>query len=72
VNRIRQLRLSQGMTQAQLARIAGCGRSFLSEIETGKANPTQAMLQTIADALHVPVARILDECSPNSGADDAP
>lgn len=59
MNRIRQLRRERGMTQRELAQVAGCGRSFLSEIETGKANPTQAVLQLIATALDVPLAEVV-------------
>ncbi len=59
MNRIRQLRRERGMTQRDLAQVAGCGRSFLSEIETGKANPTQSMLQMIATALHVPLTEVV-------------
>lgn len=69
MNRIRQLRREHGMTQRELAYAAGCGRSFLSEIETGKANPTQAMLQMIATALHVPLADVVGADNPE-GPDD--
>lgn len=61
MNRIRQLRRERGMTQRELALAAGCGRSFLSEIETGNANPTQAVLHMIAMALHVPLAEVVGE-----------
>ncbi|MCL6563282.1 MAG: helix-turn-helix domain-containing protein [Firmicutes bacterium] len=61
MNRIRALRRARGWTQQQLAQAAGCGQSFLSEIETGKANPTQAMLEAIAAALGVPVSQLFVE-----------
>lgn len=64
MNRIRQLRRERGMTQRDLAQVAGCGRSFLSEIETGKANPTQSMLQMIATALHVSLIEVVGEDIP--------
>lgn len=69
MNRIRQLRRERGMTQQELAQVAGCGRSFLSEIETGKANPTQAVLQLIATALDVPLAEVVGSKLPDEPND---
>lgn len=72
MNRIRQLRRERGMTQRELSLAAGCGRSFLSEIETGNANPTQAVLQMIATALHVPLAEVVGENIPDKPDDNGP
>jgi transcriptional regulator with XRE-family HTH domain len=44
-------RVSQGLSQAQIARAAGITPTALSRIETGKASPTLRTLDLIAAAL---------------------
>ena len=53
---IRRFREAKGWNQAELAVYAGIGPSGISQIETGKRNPSAATLQKIADALGVGVA----------------
>jgi len=55
---IRQLRQEHGWTITELARRAGYARPFLSKIENGKANPTQAVLEKIAEVLEVPTSQL--------------
>jgi transcriptional regulator with XRE-family HTH domain len=43
-NRIRELRAAAGMTQEDLAERCGLFRTYMSRIETGKANPVCASL----------------------------
>ena len=50
---IRRLREAKGWNQAELAVYAGIGPSGVSQIETGKRNPSAATLQKIAEALGV-------------------
>ena len=66
MNRIRQLRLSAGWSQVELARRIGCLQSTLSDIETGKTDPKQKRLEAIARALNVPVSQLFDEPSPTA------
>lgn len=54
-DRIRELRLAVGMTQEDLAERCGLFRTYMSRIETGKANPTLTMIHALADSLGVPV-----------------
>jgi transcriptional regulator with XRE-family HTH domain len=49
--RIRSRRLTLGLTQQALAEIAGLSVHGLSNIESGKGNPTLAVLNQLADAL---------------------
>jgi transcriptional regulator with XRE-family HTH domain len=49
--RIRSRRLTLGLTQQALAEIAGLSVHGLSNIESGKGNPTLAVLNHLADAL---------------------
>lgn len=64
--RVRQIRAQAGLTQSELAQLVQCERSFISKIETGQANPTQAVLERIARALHVPVSQLFDEPPPSA------
>ncbi len=49
--RIAQLREDRGMTQKQLADLAGISVPFLSEVENGKRNVSMGKLLAIADEL---------------------
>lgn len=48
---IRETREEIGMSFSDLAKKSGIDESRLSKMETGKANPTVAMLERIAKAL---------------------
>lgn len=54
-DRIRELRLAAGMTQEDLADRCGLFRTYMSRIETGKANPTLTMICALATSLGVNV-----------------
>jgi transcriptional regulator with XRE-family HTH domain len=56
---IRQLRDGRGMSQAQLAKAAGIPRPTWTNLESGSANPTLAVLLKVAAALHVPLEELL-------------
>jgi transcriptional regulator with XRE-family HTH domain len=49
--RIKALRKTLGLTQDELARMAGISRNYLSEIETGKKTPNVTRLEQIAKPL---------------------
>ena len=42
--RVRALRIRRGWTQVEMAGLLGMDRSYLSEIETGKKDPSLTML----------------------------
>ena len=54
--RIKELLQEADMTQAELAQAVGIARPNLSNIVTGKTNPSLGTLESIADALGVEVA----------------
>jgi transcriptional regulator with XRE-family HTH domain len=56
---IRQLRDARGMSQAQMAKAAGIPRPTWTNLESGAANPTLAVLLKVAGALHVPLEELL-------------
>lgn len=59
---LRQLRREKGVTMSELSRLSGVSRTYISELESGKANdPSVAVLTSLAEALGVPPSRMLGE-----------
>ncbi len=58
-NRVRALRRERGCTQVELAEMLGMDRSYLSEIETGKKDPSLRVLKTIADGFGLSLSQLL-------------
>ena len=58
---MRLLREQRGMSLAELARRAGLAKQTLSTIENGTGNPTVDTLFSVANALGVPVTRLVAE-----------
>ena len=58
--RVRQLRLAAGLTQEDLAHRCGLFRTYMSRIETGRANPTLTMVDALATSLKVPIASLFE------------
>jgi transcriptional regulator with XRE-family HTH domain len=55
---IRTLRETRGLTQEQMAKLAGVPRATWGHLETGSANPTLAVLDKVATALQVPLEEL--------------
>lgn len=64
--RLRELRAERALTLSELARRAGVGKGSLSEIESGRRNPTVETLYAICQPLEVPLTALLGE---NPGTD---
>jgi transcriptional regulator with XRE-family HTH domain len=58
--RIRALRAERGLSLSALASAAGIGKGSLSELETGRRNPTLDTLYALAGPLGVPLASLVD------------
>ncbi|MFS8202201.1 helix-turn-helix domain-containing protein [Streptomyces sp. CWNU-52B] len=58
--RIRRARTAQGMSLRGLAREIGVSASLISQIETGKSQPSVSTLYAITTALAVPVESLFD------------
>ena len=56
---IRQLREDAGWTQEAFADHCGFFRTYLSRIETGKANPTLNVIEVISKAIHMQASALL-------------
>lgn len=59
--RIRKMRDKRGMKQNHLAQEAGISREELSRIERGRVAPTMRTVNSLSDALGVPLGTLLEE-----------
>lgn len=58
---VKQLREARGLTQDQIARLAGVPRATWTNLESGSANPTVSVLHRAAAALQVTTEELLSE-----------
>lgn len=58
--KLKDLRKTRGWTQEELADIVGCTKSHISEMESGKKNPSSPMLESLATAFDVQVVELID------------
>ncbi len=66
--RLRALRTASGWSLSELARQTGLGKGTLSELESGRRNPTLATLFAVTTALGLPLSAVIpDEAGPVSG-----
>lgn len=56
---IKIIRERKSMSQGDICRDLGCDRSFISNIEAGKSNPTLMTIERIAAALGVTCDELL-------------
>ena len=63
--RIRGERARRGMSRKLLARHAGISERYVTQLESGKGNVSIAILQQIADALGLPLSRLVEDESPS-------
>jgi transcriptional regulator with XRE-family HTH domain len=56
---VRQLREARGLTQEQMAKVAEVPRATWTNLESGDANPTVAVLHRAATALQVTIEELL-------------
>jgi transcriptional regulator with XRE-family HTH domain len=66
MDRIRQLRKEQGLSQAKLAVMADMDPATLNRLERGSGNPNLKTLQRVADALDVGITELLEHASPKA------
>lgn len=59
--RLREIRERRGLTQMELADLAGVSQSIISDIENEYVSPTIRVLQKLAGALGVSVSELLGE-----------
>jgi len=59
--RMRLVREEKGISQEDLAALAGVHRTYVGGIERGERNPTLLTIHKLAKALEVPPHRLLDD-----------
>lgn len=57
---IMRCRKEQGLTQDELAEMTGYSRNHIQRVETAVSKPTVGLLLDVAEALHVPLERLLE------------
>ena len=65
--RIREKRKAMGLTQEQLAELAGVSTNFLARMEMSDRTPSLSTLSRLANALRVQVADLLTSSSGKAG-----
>lgn len=63
---IGERRVAAGLTQEELAERGGLHWTYVSQIETGKRNPSFNVLRRIGKALGVPASQLLVEAEAES------
>jgi transcriptional regulator with XRE-family HTH domain len=58
--RLKKLRADRKMTQEALAEKAGISRTYLARLELGQQDPTLTTLKSLAKALKVTVATLVE------------
>lgn len=58
---VRTLRQEAGLSQVVFSERCGFYQTYLSRIETGKANPTLNAMEVISDALGISVFELFDQ-----------
>ncbi len=56
---LKRIRVEKKITQAQLANALSVDKSFVSNIENGKTNPTLSTITNLAESLGVTVGELL-------------
>ncbi|WP_420031694.1 helix-turn-helix domain-containing protein [Streptomyces sp. cg28] len=64
--RLKELRQDAGLSLSELARRSGVGKGTLSELESGRRNPTLETLYALTTVLGRPLSAVLDD--PRAGA----
>jgi transcriptional regulator with XRE-family HTH domain len=58
---VKELRTKRGLSQRELAKLAGITDPYITLLETGqRKNPSLTVLKKLAKALHVPVTTLLE------------
>lgn len=58
-NNFKKIREAKKMSQGDVMRTMGCSRSYISNIENGKTNPTLETISKLAKVLGVNITELL-------------
>ena len=68
-NRVKEMRLAQGISLRKFALMIGIDKSFLVDIEHGRKSPTLDTIEKIACGLNVTFAELFDGLGPTDLSD---
>ena len=68
--RIKQIRISKGITQVSLANMLDCDPCYVSKLESGSKKTSISRIVAVADALEVSVDQLLGRISSRNDKDD--
>jgi transcriptional regulator with XRE-family HTH domain len=57
--RLREVRTRKGISQEKLAELAGLHRTYVSSVERGERNISLVNIESLANALGVPMAELM-------------
>lgn len=66
---VRNLRISSGITQEELADLSGLDRSYIGGVERGDRNPTLVVIGKIAAGLGVPISSLFSSDAKTKSGD---
>lgn len=69
-NRLKEYRQNKNMKQQELSDLVGISRFYLSDIETGKANPSLSIVRNLAKALNASIDDIFFDNSVRQDAQE--
>jgi transcriptional regulator with XRE-family HTH domain len=55
------LRLEKGWSQVEMADLLAINRGYLSELETGKRDPSLSILETVASGLSISLSKLFED-----------
>ena len=58
---VKEIRLTHGISQEQLAEKCGFHRTYIGSIERGERNTTLSTLEALSESLDVSISRLLDD-----------
>jgi transcriptional regulator with XRE-family HTH domain len=58
--KIRELRSRKGWSQVEMADLLAINRGYLSELETGKRDPSLTVLKILADGFSISLSKLLE------------
>lgn len=70
--RIRNYRMTKGLSQEKLAELSGCHPTYIGQLERGEKNATVESIEKISVALNVSLSKLLEKLGGREDGRDIP